>query len=56
MADPTNKQIKKVHIADLGESQDGGDLDQSQLEDVSGGGGGYGACPSCGCQPCACGG
>lgn len=45
-------EINKVRIADVQSDE----LTEAEQEKVTGGGGGYGPCPSCGGQPCACGG
>ncbi|HXS93147.1 MAG TPA: hypothetical protein VN736_01000 [Candidatus Limnocylindrales bacterium] len=52
MAEDEKLEIKKVHIADV--SGAGDELTEAEQEKVTGGGGGYGPCPACGCSPCAC--
>jgi hypothetical protein len=44
-------EINKVRIADVQQSDE---LTEAEQEKVTGGGGGYGPCPSCGGQPCCC--
>ena len=38
MADPNNEEIKKVQIADVADTEESPELDDSQLDKVSGGG------------------
>lgn len=54
MSEPVDDQIKKVQISDVQSAADetSTELDDSQLEKVSGGGT-YG-CPVCGLGTCAC--
>jgi hypothetical protein len=48
-------EINKIRIADV-QNAAGDELTEAEQEKVTGGGGGYGPCPSCGSNPCACGG
>jgi hypothetical protein len=53
MPENENIEINKVHIADVREA--GEELTEAEQDKVTGGGGGYGPCPACGGNPCACG-
>ena len=46
-------EIKKVEIADVHAADEQTEAEQ---EKITGGGGPYGPCPSCGSNPCCCGG
>ena len=54
MTENEGMNINKVRIADVREA--GEELTEAEQDKVTGGGGPYGPCPSCGSNPCACGG